>query len=58
MTDMGPGSTTLKPYTVMAEEHPPSPEREDETLLFRRLRVKPAMTARGKSPEVLRKKVE
>jgi hypothetical protein len=42
----------------MAEEHPPSPEREDETLLFRRLRVKPAMTARGKSPEVLRKKVE
>ena len=32
MTDMGLGSTTLTPYTVMAEEHPPSPEREDETF--------------------------
>ena len=26
-------------YTLMAEEHPPSPERKDNTLLLRRLRV-------------------
>ena len=30
-------------YTLMAEEHPPSPELKDNTLLLRRLRVKPAM---------------
>ena len=28
----------------MAEEHPPSPAREDDSLPLRRLRVKPAMT--------------
>ena len=28
----------------MAEEHPPSPKREDDTLSLGRLRVKPAMT--------------
>ncbi len=44
MTHMGPGGTTLTPYTVMAEEHPPSPEREDVFLSLGRLRVKPAMT--------------
>jgi hypothetical protein len=38
------GFTILTPFTVMAEEHPPSPEREDDTLSLRRLRVKPAMT--------------
>ena len=27
----------------MADKDPPSPEREDYILLFRRLRVKPAM---------------
>ena len=31
----------------MAEEHPPSPVREDVSLAFRRSRVKPAMTAKG-----------
>ena len=35
------------PFTVMAEEHPPSPEREDNNLSFRRLRVKPAMTVKA-----------
>ena len=30
-------------YTLMAEEHLPSPEHEDNTLLLRILRVKPAM---------------
>ena len=39
------GFTTLTTFTVMAEEHPPSPVREDNTLLLGRLRVKPAMTA-------------
>jgi hypothetical protein len=39
------------PFTVMAEGHPPSPEREDGSIPFRRLRVKPAMTARSESPE-------
>ena len=37
----------IQPFTVMAEEHPPSPKREDESLSFGRLRVKPAMTAKG-----------
>ncbi len=36
------------PFTVMAEEHPPSPEREDDILSFRRLRFKPAMTDKAK----------
>ena len=31
----------------MAEEHPPSPVREDDTLLLGRLRVKPAMTVKA-----------
>ena len=31
----------------MAEEHPPSPIREDVTIAFRRSRIKSAMTARG-----------
>ena len=34
----------IQPFTVMAEEHPPSPMREDESLALGRLRVKPAMT--------------
>jgi hypothetical protein len=48
------GLTNMDFFTVMAEEHPPSPKREDDTLLSRRLtrfassnredlRVKPAM---------------
>ena len=41
------GETTLTLYTVMAEEHPPSPEREDILLSLGRLRVKPAMTVLG-----------
>ena len=32
----------------MAEEHPPSPKREDDTNVFGRLRVKPAMTVKGR----------
>ena len=40
----------------MAEEHPPSPERRDVSLSLGRLRVKPAMTARGDGSEVLRQK--
>ena len=40
----------------MAEEHPPSPYREDVFHSLRRLRVKPAMTARGEGSEVLRQK--
>ena len=35
------------PFTLMAEEHPPSPNHEDESFLLGRLRVKPAMTVRG-----------
>ena len=31
----------------MAEEHPPSPKRGDNTQAFGRLRVKPAMTVKG-----------
>ena len=31
----------------MAEKHPPSPVREDETFPRRGLRVKPAMTVNG-----------
>ena len=31
----------------MAEEHPPSPKRGDESLSFGRLRVKPAMRTKG-----------
>ena len=31
----------------MADKDPPSPEREDEALSLRRLRVKPAMTTKG-----------
>ena len=34
----------IQPFTVMAEEHPPSPMRKDESLALGRLRVKPAMT--------------
>ena len=34
----------IQPFTVMAEEHPPSPSRGGDTRAFRRLRVKPAMT--------------
>ena len=34
-------------FAVMAEGHPPSPNREDESLSFGRLRVKPAMTVKG-----------
>lgn len=34
----------IEPYTVMAEEHPPSPMREDESFSLGRLRGKPAMT--------------
>ena len=54
------GNTILAPITVMAEEPSfresgtPSPEREDVSLAFGRLRVKPAMTARGDGSEVLR----
>ena len=33
----------------MAEEHPPSPNREDETQAFGRLRGKPAMTVKEQS---------
>lgn len=33
--------------TLMAEEHPPSPNREDESLLLWRLRVKLAMRVKG-----------
>ena len=32
----------------MAEEHPPSPKRGDNTHAFGRLRVKPAMTVKGR----------
>ena len=31
----------------MADKDPPSPEREDNILSFRRLRVKPAITVKG-----------
>ena len=31
----------------MADKDPPSPEREDDALPFGRLRVKPAMRAKG-----------
>jgi hypothetical protein len=31
----------------MAEEHPPSPKREDDNPEFGRLWVKPAMTVKG-----------
>ena len=34
-------------FTVMAEEHPPSPNREDDSLSLWRLRVEPAMTGCG-----------
>jgi hypothetical protein len=34
----------IQPFTIMAEEHPPSPICEDEPLARGRLRVKPAMT--------------
>ena len=37
----------IQPFTVMAEEHPPSPKRGDEPLTHGRLRVKPAMTVQG-----------
>ena len=52
----GTGGQYPYSFTVMAEGHPPSPEREDGSISFRRLRVKPAMTARGESPEVLSQK--
>jgi hypothetical protein len=32
----------------MADKDPPSPEHEDDTLSFRRLRVKPAMRVKAK----------
>jgi hypothetical protein len=35
------------PFTVMAEKHPPSPFREDDSFSLRGLRVKPAMTVNG-----------
>jgi hypothetical protein len=35
------------PFTVMAEKHPQSPVREDDTFTHGRLRVKPAMTFQG-----------
>ena len=47
----GTGGQYPYSFTVMAEGHPPSPEREDGSISFRRLRVKTAMTARGESPE-------
>ena len=56
MSDMGPGFNILTPIPVMAEEHPPSPKREDVFLSLGRLRVKPAMTVKGESPEVPRQK--
>ena len=31
------GFTTLTPFTVMAEEHPPSPVREDDTPFAREI---------------------
>ena len=36
------------PFTLMADKDPPSPERKDDTLSFRRLRVKPAMRVKAK----------
>ena len=44
----------IQPFTVMAEEHPPSPEHGDESLTFGRLRVKPAMTVSRGSLIVLK----
>ena len=40
-------NTTLTLFTLMAEEHPPSPDRVNDTLPFGRLRVKPAMRVKG-----------
>ena len=37
----------IQPFTVMAEEHPPSPKHGDESLTLGRLRVKPAMTVQS-----------
>ena len=56
MSDVGQGLITLTPITIMAEEHPPSPKREDVFLSLGRLRVRPAMTVKGESPEVPRQK--
>ena len=42
----------------MAEEHPPSPVHEDDTLLLGRLRVKPAMTVKAESQSQIRKSME
>ena len=42
----------------MAEEHPPSPVHEDDTLLLGRLRVKPAMTVKAESLSQIRKSME
>ena len=36
------------PFTLMADKNPQSPEREDDTLSFERLRVKPAMRVKAK----------
>ena len=33
----------------MADKDPPSPEREDETLSLRRLRIESAMTTKGRN---------
>ena len=38
---------TIEPIALMADKDPPSPEREDDALPFRRWRVKPAMRAKG-----------
>ena len=37
----------IQPFTVMAEEHPPSPWRGGDTQTFRRSRIKSAMTVQG-----------
>jgi hypothetical protein len=37
---------TIDSIALMADKDPPSPEREDDTLPFRRWRVKPSMRAK------------
>ena len=43
------GAYNYSHVTVMAEEHPPSPTREDDILSRGSLRVKPAMMVRVES---------